>query len=237
MICRNGHFNSENQKFCGECGETLQVNEPSLSPPPPALSHVRANEAAVTPANRRTRRPAVIGGIALIAIVGLILGLTLIGGGDEKITVRGIYILKTALSDIVDDDFSFTGQWDNCSGDGGYDDVNQGAYISVRDEDSKLVGSSSLENASTSNLDDLVKLNEVNQWWGEIEGDSSAADEIEKGLTSMADLGAACYLYFEVEVLKRDFYEFTFAGRNPISYSHEQLRAKDFTVGVSLGGD
>lgn len=233
MICRNGHQNPDDGKFCAQCGESLPSATAGF-PPPPGQPSVIVGEAEKPGKNKLI----VVGGLvaAVVVVVGVLVAV-LGGGSGESLTVRGTLSLQTPMDQILDEDPVFEGDWDTCYGVGGYDDIDAGNFISVRDGEQKLIGSSALENATASNLPDLVEMNEEIGWYGEIEGDSSAEDEIRKGLDELASIGGSCVLYFEVEVEKSDFYEFEIAKRDPLAYSHADLAKDGFVIALNLGGD
>lgn len=98
------------------------------------------------------------------------------------------------------------GEW--CQGTGGYDDIQEGAQVVIKNAEGKTLAFGSLEP-------------------GEISG--MPPDDL-------AEDGWSCTLPFTVSGLPTvDTYAVTLGSRGEILYSHEDMVANDWTVELSLG--
>ena len=112
--------------------------------PPPATSPTTASWQSRVLTFLRTRNGA-IAAVAVVAVL-VILGSLSLGGGSH--TIKGSITLTAALGDgpsIALDDYENAEEGDPCSGLGGYDDMDTGTNVTVRDEDGTLLATGSLE--------------------------------------------------------------------------------------------
>jgi hypothetical protein len=130
-------------------------------------------------------------------------------GRDTK-TVHGTYTLF--------DEDGLGGTASNCYGDGGYDDVEEGLQVVVRNGDDKLLATTQLENS-------------VGRTVSEVRGSSS--------YSSYGRTLVECKYIFEAKVpASEKFYAFTTGGsdrRGKLLFSKEEMEQKDWTVHISLG--
>lgn len=146
----------------------------------------------------------------------LLLGLTatqLVGGGESQ-RLRGYFTLLS--SDDVSGDLS------DCSGTGGYDDVDAGVSVTIRDQGDNIVGSATLENAPIGDIAELIA-----------EKENNPVSEVEATLHDVD--GEWCILIWEAKVEKADFYDVQVGKRGKISYSRAELAEADWIVATSLG--
>lgn len=267
LYCPNGHENVDVAAFCIACGSPLAPRAASDDPAipeagqteRPAPPHRNAPDEAthvthsltggpapdLASADTRTtvasRRGLLIGAvIGVILLVAVVVGITLSltdgesgrSGAASGNTIRGIAFL-------LDPDGGVSGDWDSCSGTGGYTDFSAGVRLSVKGADGQIVGSGDVVNVSDQNIEDVVQ--------AEFDGDSpigldeqsdksAAADELRDLLQSGADTGIMCMLYFSAEVDRSEYYSIELSHRGDLSYSREDLAKQGYVVGISLGG-
>ena len=183
VYCPRGHKNPLGQAFCGTCGSPLV----GLSTAAPLGAGDAKNESVF-----RRRRGLLIGigsASAVLLIAGILFATGVIAPSTE---VTGTFTLL--------DPGGFTGV-ENCSGSGGYSDIDMGTQVVVKDKTGTLIATSSL---------------------GPGETRSFAGFEV-------------CEFSFRVEVPSEEFYSFEVADRGSLSYTREELEARDWRVEFSLG--
>jgi serine/threonine-protein kinase len=127
-------------------------------------------------------------------LISAVLGLIIIAacGGSALHTIRGEFTL-------TDDSLRYVTATRVCIGGGGYDDLQAGAQVRVKDASGTVIGTGSL-----------------------------------KGGSSIG--GRKCVFLFEVENLPQsDFYSIEVTHRGGISYSYEELEARDWKVSLTIG--
>ena len=152
----------------------------------------------------------------------------LLSGGDDKRTLRGIFVLE--------DSDGVVGRWDSCRGEGGYDDFGAGMNVRVRDGDGAVVGSGSTRSMSQAVLADAAYVDAV-QGAGGAEGVEVSAEDVEdyrEVLEELVRLGY-CAVYFDVEIDDTDFYAVEIGRRGEMVFSRDELAASDWTVSLYLG--
>ena len=124
--CSDGHLNQAGQHFCGECGK------PIVGEGPPT-----AETDGEPKATRRFLRPKVLVPIAVLAIVAVV-GIVLLtrDSSPEPHSIIGILTLT--------DTDEFWSEGDPCAGSGGYDDIQEGAQVTVKDENGHVLATSDL---------------------------------------------------------------------------------------------
>lgn len=169
--------------------------------PPPGRGAIDTHESVGAGATGgRTRNSWLLGRLPgrEVAAVGAGLALLLAGcgGGDETIT---------GSIQIFGQSDSVTSSGDTCSGAGGYDDIEEGAQVTVKDGDGDLLATADL-------------------------GPGEVTDE-----DNSTDSFTQCDLPFTVDVPASDFYVIEVSHRGEISYSREELEKKNWKVELSLG--
>jgi hypothetical protein len=160
-------------------------------------------------------------------IVATVLGLTLPSALHPTHRVQGVVSLIDSGGDSTE------GDWDNCSGTGGYSDVTSGAAATIKDAKGQIIGSMHVSNMNEASLKSLVAADSkygLGGWGG------SAAD-LESTLTKAASVGAGCMLYFSGDVDDSSFYSFEFAKRGALTFSADDLNKSGWWIAVSLGDD
>lgn len=172
---------------------------------------------------QRSKRPLwlIIGGLVVLAFVFVAFGRNS-GGGH---TIEGAFLLADKSGDI-------SGPPEDCRGDGGYSDISGGQSIKVTNGSGDIIGAGTLENVDTEEKRDLL----LERWHatGFMDKDEDEHD-FDKFLDS-AD-GIICFMVFEVDVPKSEFYEIQIGGgdRGNLSYSLHDLEEKDWRVSVTIG--
>ena len=171
-----------------------------------------------------------IAAVAGIVLVGAIVAIVLVNGGEKKMyTLRGTSLLMDELGDV-------TGSWDDCQGSGGYDDFGPGQNVSVVDGQGNLIGSGNTQSVTNALLPVIVQMDRDAGAIGlEATTDDAAEDEARDLLQEMADLGVACLLYFEIEVPESDFYTVEVGSRGELDYSLDEMKSNNFVVALTLG--
>jgi hypothetical protein len=126
------------------------------------------------------------------------------------------------------------GNWDSCSGTGGYDDFGAGMDVTIRDQDGKIVANANTQSLDRDIMSDLYTnvASEMDRVFG-----SSTMSE---GIALLVD-GATnsfftfCTVYYEAEVPLREFYEIEVGSRGSLAYSKSELEEFSFVVYSSLG--
>lgn len=189
------------------------------------------SEPAASP--RRSKRPVLIaaGLVALGAVAGGIF-VTTRSDESESFVIKGTSLL---VGEFGEGDVE--GSWDDCRGTGGYDDFGPGQNVSVVDAEGTLIGSGKTESLDRTKLRTVVAIDAETSGLGlESRDPAEAEDELLDLLESMADLGAACLVYFEVEVPASDFYTIEIGRRGELDYSLAEMQERNFYVAFSLGG-
>lgn len=153
VVCAQGHANAATDQFCSECGESLSeapiaarvsdapAPQSAGSEPGGAAEPVqRADRAKRWLSQRRNQYLA--GGVAIALIAAVVLLVTLTGGSSSH-TVTGHLILTDADTATS-----------SCVGQGGYDDITQGAALTILDENGTVIGSGSIESGVNTNTDE-----------------------------------------------------------------------------------
>lgn len=152
--------------------------------------------------------------VMLLGAIALV-GVTVIGAfaltREETKTVQGTYTL-----------FDFdgvSGTASNCYGDGGYDDVEEGLQVLVRNGDDKLLATTSLENSVGRTVADVL-------------GEKTSYSSFTRTLVE-------CTFTFTAKVPAGEkFYAFSTGGnerRGKLMYSKADMEEKDWKVSISLG--
>ena len=136
---------------------------------------------------------------------------------SDEVTLRGI---------ITVEDSDNEGSWDSCRGAPGFDDMNAGAFVSIKDAVGTTVGSTILRNVETSDYEWLSK---NGFFTGKVPSD------VPKVLESISSL--VCMLVWDVAVKPSDFYVLKFGSRRgEVTYSYKDLQADGFVIVLGLGG-
>lgn len=124
--CPDGHLNQVGQHFCGECGKPIAGDVAPTAEPD-----------GEPKAARRFVRPKVLIPIAVLAIVAVV-GIVLVtrDSAPERHSIIGILTLT--------DTDEFWSEGDPCAGSGGYDDIQEGAQVTVRDGEGHVLATSDL---------------------------------------------------------------------------------------------
>lgn len=189
---------------------------PSVAPDPDSPADVAQPESS-----RKSRKPWLIVA-ALVVLVGVLV--IAFGGGDDGETIKGTFLL-------ADTSGSITGDPENCEGDGGYSDISGGQSVKVTDGSGDTIGAGTLEN-----IDSADKRERILEWWHE--NGFADEDDTDKELRDLLDTkGITCFMIFEVDVPKTDFYEIQIGGgdRGNLSYSREELEERDWFVDITIG--
>lgn len=179
---------------------------------------------------RRRRMLALVGaGVGVVVLVAAALAVT--GTiGNQGHTINGTWTL-------TGDEGTTEGNWDSCSGTGGYDDFTAGTPITIRNGEGNIVGSGDVKNFTQETLELTVAAQEDYDTGLGLDdtGDDPAAstkDVLEK----LADATVACVLYFTADVDDADYYTLTLSRRGDISFSRADLEKNGWWVALSLGG-
>jgi len=144
------------------------------------------------------------GPFQLAIIISVVIALGVACGGGELRTISGSIILY--------DDGPFGAGWETdkaCYGTGGYDDVNEGAQVVVKDSGGQVIGAGGL-------------------------GPGLAVGEP----TSSRRFTDFCVFLFEVAALPdSEFYSVEVSHRGELTYSATKLEADGWEVVLSLGQD
>lgn len=220
--CPEGHDNPVGGRYCSTCAAPLpRYPQPPdidrsdpltpgfLAPPPPAML-----------GNSGSRpRPRTFLVAALVAVVVVAGGFALSRSGDRTPahTIRG----TLSLFDLESVDGSIT----DCSGSGGYSDIDAGMNVTVRNAKDEIVGSGRTEHMTKDELVDFL-----------LETDQ-ADDEAEARETIDTIDGFACILSFEIEVSDEEFYEVALGDgdRGKMSESRRELEEGGWRVDYNLG--
>lgn len=137
--------------------------------------------------------------------------------GDDKQEMKGLLQLISA-GDVE-------GDLENCEGTGGYDDIQEGADVTIKDQDGKTVGTGRLENGTTDQVVDRMVES----------GDDAKRSELEEILDDTE--GIACVLLWDANVAKADIYSIQIGNeaRGELTYSKDDLDESDWVVEVTLG--
>lgn len=153
------------------------------------------------------------------ALGAMAVAVALVGCGGSsspaKLTIRGTFVLT------VTDSTDMSGDITSCSGTGGYSDFQAGMNVTVKDGKGNIVGVGSAENLSSDDLD--------------LESDAAPVFKL-AAVDALSKKFTACYLKFTVPIKKADFYAVSVGKRGELSYSYDDLKSRDFTVGLTLGG-
>ncbi len=137
-------------------------------------------------------------------------------GGEQQLT--GTVTVK-------DDDIS--GDWDDCSGTGGYDDIRAGLNVTVLDGEGAIVGTGSARNLTEADAGEMTLDKAIE--------DPDAPMTLELSAAFAPALDGECTLVFEVPVKDAEFYVVKAGGRGELSYSHDELEERGWFVQLSLG--
>jgi hypothetical protein len=151
--------------------------------------------------------------MALVVVIGVVVVAT--RGGDDKIQLRGLFILF---------DKDVDGSPDDCHGTGGYSDFGPGQPVTVRNSTGQIIGAGTTR-ATTSKAEFTSRLSAVEKGTS-IEAAATVYDRAE---------GIVCPLLFEVKVPRVDFYEIEIGRRGKITETLEDLQKNQFVVEFSLG--
>jgi hypothetical protein len=172
-------------------------------------------------------------GAAALIVVGAAVALSLLIGQGR--TIRGI----ATLYDTNFENPAVTGDWDDCSGTGGYSDFSAGMALRLRDGSGDIIGTGHVENVTQARLADLAEMDRIAEAQGfgffslDSDSEEEAVIEIREALEELA--GFVCVLYFEGEVDDSDFYSVELGSRGDLTYSAEEMARNEYVVYVSLG--
>jgi hypothetical protein len=106
------------------------LSQPTQPSPPPPVSGGDAGAGPPEVDQRgRSRVPLIVGGVVLVAVIGVIVALSLAGGGH---TIAGTFSL-------FDSEVS-----ESCQGSGGYEDIRPGADVTIRNETGATIATGAL---------------------------------------------------------------------------------------------
>jgi hypothetical protein len=136
-VCPEGHVNPAGQRFCGECGKAVADGHDDTA------TRVGADEDAAdtkpTDGSRpRFLRPKILVPLALVAIVA-VGGIALLATRDSSPDMHTVGGLLT----LTDTD-EYWSDGEACEGSGGYDDIREGAQVTVKDENGHVLATSDL---------------------------------------------------------------------------------------------
>ena len=137
--CPNGHENPDESAYCATCGEKLSTETaaPTPTPPPPPAgvpepSDQGALAPATQPASRRDRTPVIVGGVALLLLLGILAFVLHPGGGHH--TINGTVDIFQDVGFLAGQSYStsnFSSANGTCQGSGGYSDLAPGVSVVV----------------------------------------------------------------------------------------------------------
>ena len=161
-----------------------------------------------------------------------VIALLLAAGVAVYLTQRGPDRTIHARFTLIDEDV--TADAEDCEGSGGYDVVEAGMPVTVRDEDGKIVGSSMTRNGTKDEIRERTLAE--NEATPPDADDDSTDSPLDTGKINdvFLDLPNVCVLLVEVGVFDVDFYEVEVGRRGKISYSKSELRKRDWHVAVGL---
>jgi hypothetical protein len=214
--CPNGHKNESNSAFCNTCGE-------QISP------------AVVTPVAESKPRPkwflpTVIAAPAAV-VIAVVLGVVSPILNPPTHHLQGALSLWSDSATALSSDPDMTGDWQNCSGTGGYDDFSAGTAATIRNGEGDIVGSLSVTNFDAESLDAMLAADQKY----ELGGWGDDAEEAKSTIESAADMGFLCMLYVSGDIEDADYYTFEFSHRGELSYSREELEAQGWWISTTLG--
>lgn len=246
-FCSAGHSNADESSYCSTCGQSLAqptggAGKPGVTAQRSILSSQPQEDDSVgathggTPERRRLI-VLVTAAIVLLLALGVTAAALLLTSGDDEDEADGDLIRGVAI--LFDEDGGVEGEWDDCSGSGGYDDFSAGMRLSVKGAEDQIVGSGNVENVTEDNLEDVVQ--------AEFDGDEpigldeqedpgAAQTELRTFLTDIADSGIGCALYFEADVDRSAYYSIELGSRGDLSFSRDELAEQGYVVSMSLGG-
>jgi hypothetical protein len=159
-------------------------------------------------------------GLVAILVVALAALLSACGSSGDDIT--GFFML-------IDEDGDIEGDWDNCSGTGGYDDLNEGTFANLENESGDRIGGTSLRNINGDDLDTLVAANTATSILG-----SDISDEEVKSAPEEFE-GVSCIWIFEFEdVPESEIYVVEVGTRGEGTYTRAQLVEEDFFIAIGI---
>lgn len=173
------------------------AQNPASPPPPPPASSSRLPSFL----NGRNGVIAAVVAVVLLAVVALTVF------KKESHTITGSITLSAFLGDtsIALDDYQNPAKGDECSGLGGYDDMDAGTEVTVKDEDGTLLATGSLQEGKLS-------------------------DFSEDGAFFLCK-----FSFVIEDVPDAKFYSIETGTRGEISFSKEEMEKQDWEVGLSLG--
>lgn len=135
----------------------------------------------------------------------------------------------TGVFALIDYDGNMEGSWDECSGTGGYGDLDDGSFVKLENELGDRIGGSTLRSISEDDLDTLVAANHATSWAGSDMSD----DEVRSGPEDYQ--GFMCVWMFEFEdVPEADVYVLEVGTRGEGTYTRAQLVEEDFFIAVGI---
>lgn len=162
------------------------------------------------------------------------LGLLLAGCSSSGETLRGVFLLNAGDS--------ISGDWDDCEGTGGYEDIDTGANVRIENEDGSLVGAARLRNVTEDDLGWLVDADRRMEWMGlASEFDAPDASEappemMQATLVLMHEVLGTCALVWEAEDLEEaKVYSIEVASRGALTYTRREIVDRGFVVSGKLG--
>lgn len=163
--------------------------------------------------------------VMLLGAVALV-GLTVIGAfglnRDEKKTITGSVVLFDASGDGIG------GSLTNCYGDGGYDDVDSGAQVLVKNGDGKILATTTLQSGTGQTAGDVLS-----------DGGVTTTTSYYGYGSSFLNTVVRCTFPFQVDVPAGEkFYAVTIGSnghRGTLTYSKDQMAKNDWKVDISIG--
>jgi len=149
-------------------------------------------------------------------------GLTLAGGDGGK-KISGTFTLMEIISEPAGG---------TCSGTGGYDDIDGGLQVIVKNEDGKTLAKGELSDGRQVDL--------IEATMGGRPSDDEEERELEEAIqdVDLSDLDISyCQFDFEVpDVPASDFYSVSVGRRGELTYTKAEMDEADWFVAFTLGG-
>lgn len=218
MQCSNGHETLTRQRFCGTCGTPLGETDgvmPAAPQPSISMAGTPEHPSYAMPSVRRSWPLKLVGctvAIIIVAVIAAVAATRL--GGATKLTLRGDIAITdeqmvlmghssgTPSLDVRDDG--------SCTATDGYDDIADGAQVTVRDPGNRVIGTGYLTGGH---------------------GRDTTSPGIFDGITNESQ---TCSWQFTVPRLpKEKFYQVSVTHRGNVTFTYAQVRADD--VHLTLG--
>ena len=155
----------------------------------------------------------------VVVIAAIVLSVTLPAALHPKHHIEATIGLISSTPNTI------SGNWDDCSGQGGYSDFERGAPTAIKDENGNTVGSIEARNLSESTLAALAS--ELRPT-----GLGATPEEIISAVKKYQEV--TCILYLSGDVDDADYYTLTFSHRGDFTYSRQKLESQNWYVEMSL---